>query len=113
MDTVYLYLNCGCVGDIPMISFLSDRTGRCDVQAAETQGVRDLPNENGERQYGVQALGYPHSRLSWRAPVRSIQSQGYPCSQAPLMSTSMEHKPWASLIPGSTDEHQYGVQALG
>ena len=109
MDTVYLYLNCGCVGDIPMISFLSDRTGRCDVEAAETQGVRDSPNENGERQYGVQALGYPHSRLSWRAPVRSIQSQGYPCSQAPLVSTSMEHKPWASLIPGSTGEHQCGV----
>ena len=44
MDTMYLYLNCGCVGDIPMISFLSDRTGRCDVQAADTQGVRDSPN---------------------------------------------------------------------
>ena len=40
MDTMYLYFNCGCVGDIPMISFLCDRTGRCDVQAAETQGVR-------------------------------------------------------------------------
>ena len=65
MDTVYMHLNCGCVGDIQMISFLSDRTGRCAVQAAETQGVRDSPDENGERQYGVQALGYPHSRLSW------------------------------------------------
>ena len=21
MDTMYMYLNCGCVGDIPMISF--------------------------------------------------------------------------------------------
>ena len=39
MDT--LYLNCGCVGDIPMISFLSDRT---DVQGAETQGVRGSLN---------------------------------------------------------------------
>ena len=28
MDTVYLYLNCGCVGDIPMTSLLSDRIGR-------------------------------------------------------------------------------------
>ena len=44
MDTMYLYLNCGWVGDIPMISFLSDRTRRCDVQAADTQGVRDSPN---------------------------------------------------------------------
>ena len=55
MDTMYLYLNCGCVGDIPMTSFLSDRTGRRDVQAAETKGVRGSPNENGECQYGVQA----------------------------------------------------------
>ena len=39
MDTMYLYLNCECVGDNPMISFLSDRTERCDVQTAETQGV--------------------------------------------------------------------------
>ena len=55
MDTMYLYLNCGCVGDIPMTSFLSDRIGRCDVQVADTKGVRGLPNENGECQYGVQA----------------------------------------------------------
>ena len=49
-----LVLELWMCGDIPMISFLSDRTGRCDVQVAETQGVRDSPNENGERQYGVQ-----------------------------------------------------------
>ena len=79
------------------------------MRSSSVQGVRGSPNENGERQYGVQALGYPHSRLSWRAPVRSIQPQGYPCSQAPLVSTSMEHKLWASLIPGSTGEHQCDV----
>ena len=44
MDTMYLYMNCGCVGDIAMISFLSDRSARKDVQAADTQGVRDSPN---------------------------------------------------------------------
>ena len=90
MDTMYLYLNCGCVGDIPMTSFLSDRIGRCDVQVAETKGVRGLPNENGECQYGVQA-------------------QCKPRSQAALVSTSTEYKPWASLIPSSPGEHQCGV----
>ena len=55
MDIMYLYLNCGCVGDIPIISLLSNRIGRCDVQVADTKGVRGLPNENGEDQYGVQA----------------------------------------------------------
>ena len=53
MDTMYLYFNCGCVGVIPMASFLSDRIGRSDVQATETKGVRGSPNENGERHNGV------------------------------------------------------------
>ena len=42
-----------------------------------------------------------------------VHAQGFPRSQAPVVSTSAVYKSGLASFPGSLSEHQYGVQANG